>query len=203
VKPMDPSWLFREIQRRWGGVSRHHAGYPESYPRELEGTITLEDGARLTVRPIRPDDIGELRAGFSRLSAESVYRRFHAHLEGLSDEACRYLTHVDYKDHLALVVLEAEGGRGVAVARYYRPEGSDLAEAAVVVTDEWQGRGVGPALLDRLVAAARERGILGFEAFVQPDNRKLLNVLMESGYRMQSEEQDDVLRVVLPFEGRG
>jgi acetyltransferase len=198
---MDPSWLFQEIQRRWGGVSSHHAGYPDSYPKDLEGMITLEDGARILVRPIRPDDISELRAGFSRLSSESVYRRFHAHLEGLSDEACRYLTHVDYVHHLALVALEPDGTRGAAVARYYRPEGSDLAEAAVVVIDEWQGRGLGPALLERLVAAARSRGIRGFEAYVQADNRKLLRILMESGYHLRQEEDGDVLRVEMPFDG--
>ena len=203
MKPMNPSWLLREIERRWGSVTEHHSGYPESYPADLEGFVTLDDGTRLPMRPIQPDDVSELKAGFARLSAETIYRRFHAHLEDLSDEACRYLTHVDYKDHLALVAFEPEGGRGVAVARFYRPEDSALAEAAVVVVDEWQGRGVGPALLLRLIAAARERGIAGFEAYVQRDNTKLLTLLMESGYRLEQRLEGEVVRVVMPFDGEG
>jgi GNAT superfamily N-acetyltransferase len=151
------------------------------------------------VRPIRPDDIGELRAGFSRLSAETVYRRFHAHLGSLSDEACRYLTHVDYVDHLALVALAPEDASGVAVARYYRPEDSDLAEAAVVVTDSWQGRGIGPALLQQLVDAARERGIAGFEAFVQTDNRKLLTMLDQMGFETEQRVENNVLHLEMRF----
>jgi len=199
MKPMDPSWLFEEIHRRWGSVSRHHEGYPESYPVELEETITIGGGSRLEVRPIRPDDIEELRAGFSELSTETVYRRFHTHLSTLSDEACRYLTHVDYTDHLALVAVEPSKGLGVGVARYYRPEESDLAEAAVVVTDRWQRRGVGPVLLDRLVSAARERGVSGFEAFVQPATRPLMTLLQDSGSEIHQELDGDVLRVELRF----
>ena len=201
MKPMNPSWLFGEIHRRWGSVAQHHAGYPASYPAGLEGTLTVAGGERLEVRPIRPDDVEALRGGFARLSPETVYRRFHGHLSELSLEACRYLTHVDYEDHLALVAIEPGTLSGVAVARYYRPEGSRLAEAAVVVTDEWQGRGVGPALFERLIAAARDRDIEGFEAFVQEDNTRLLRSLRESGYGLVQRREGEVVRVELRFAG--
>src|SRR3989442_11671892 len=61
----------------------------------------LADRSIVRLRLIRPDDADELRRGFERLSPESRYRRFLSGVHQLSDEALRYLTHVDERDHLA------------------------------------------------------------------------------------------------------
>src|SRR5207249_1225870 len=72
---------------------------------------------------IRPDDADELRRGFERLSPESRYRRFLSGVHQLSDEALRYLTHVDERDHLAIVVTRPRpdgSEEGLGVARFIR-----------------------------------------------------------------------------------
>ena len=78
----------------------------------------------------------------------------------LSEAMVRYLTDVDHHDHEAVVALDAATDEGVGVARYVRdPERPTRAEAAVTVTDDWQGRGLGTLLLELLAVRAREEGV--------------------------------------------
>ena len=139
--------------------------------------ISLRDGARLIVRPIGPDDKERLRAGWRRLSEESRYRRLFTPMPELSDRRLEYLTEIDHHDHEALGALDAETGEGVAVARYVRGADPDSAEVAVTVADEWQGRGVGTALLELLAGRAREEGVRRFTATVLAENQEALDLL--------------------------
>jgi len=134
-------------------------------------TVELRDGSLMLVRPIRPEDKGAIAAGFERLSAESRYRRFFAPLTELGDEELAYLTEVDHHDHEALIAFALDSREPVAVARFIRNADPHEAEVAVTVVDHWQGRGAATALLDRLVARAREEGITHFLAAVLSDNR--------------------------------
>ena len=118
-------------------------------------TVELRDGSRVVIRPIEPDDRAALVAGFERLSAESRYRRFFGPITHLSERDLDYLTRVDHHDHEALVAFEDGTGDGVGVARYVRT-GPDVAEPAIVVADDWHGRGAGSRLLDALVKRAQE-----------------------------------------------
>ena len=76
----------------------------------------LEDGTPISIRPIRPNDIGELVAFHDRLSADTVYRRFFGPHPHLSPEEARRFTTVDYRDRFALVARCA--GQLVAVVRF-------------------------------------------------------------------------------------
>ena len=132
--------------------------------------VVVADGLELLLRPLRPDDKRQLAAAFDRLSPETRYRRFFAPLEKLSPQDLRYLTEVDHHDHEAIAAVNPENGAIVGVARYVRSEDPSEAEVAVVVGDPWQGHGVATALLQRLVARAREEGIDHFVALVMGEN---------------------------------
>jgi RimJ/RimL family protein N-acetyltransferase len=146
-----------------------------------EREITLRDGTRVTVRPIRPDDAAELRAGFDRLSPESRYRRFLSSTPRLSASYVRYLTDVDHHDHEALVATLPDG-EGLGVARFVRsPDDPHVAEVAVTVVDRWQGLGLGTALLELLTDRARAEGIRRFTATMLATNREMRELLEELG----------------------
>jgi GNAT superfamily N-acetyltransferase len=118
----------------------------------------------------------------------------------LTDRYLDYLTQVDHHDHEALVAIDPETGDGVGVARFVRT-GDDVAEPAVVVIDDWQGRGVGTVLLNALVDRAREEGITTFEALVLANNRKAIEVLERLGTARQRPEGGEVhLTIELPAE---
>jgi GNAT superfamily N-acetyltransferase len=142
-------------------------------------TATLRDGSEIGLRPIQPDDKQVLLEGFERLSPESRYKRFLVPMNELSERDLRYLTEVDHHDHEAIVAQTPEG-EPLGVARFVRTNG-DTAEAAVAVTDDWQGKGVGTALLTRLAERAREEGISHFTATCLATNDDMLQLLRELG----------------------
>jgi GNAT superfamily N-acetyltransferase len=145
--------------------------------------VTLRDGTPVLIRPIGPGDKQLLREGFARLSAESRMRRFLAPVTHLTDGMLAYLTEVDYVDHFAwLAGLAEDPGFGLGVARYVRlKDEPTIAEAAITVIDEYQGRGLGTILLGLLGARAREVGITAFRAFVLEDNAPMRALLDELG----------------------
>ena len=141
-----------------------------------EVTVKLRDGSRLAIRPIRPDDKGAIASGFQSLSAESRYRRFFAPVQRLTENDLKYLTEVDHHNHEALIGFDRANGRPVAAARFIRGADPTEAEVAVTVVDEWHGRGVATAMLERLVARAREEGIDHFVALVVSENKEALEL---------------------------
>ena len=140
--------------------------------------VALRDGSSVVVRAVRPEDRELLLAGFERLGPASRYQRFLAPMAELTDDIVTYLTDVDHHDHEALAAIDAATGEGVGVARFVRcASRPDTAEAAVTVIDDWQGRGVGTALLDLLAERAREEGLARFTALLLAENREMLELL--------------------------
>ncbi len=145
-------------------------------------TITLRDGTRATLRPIAPEDKPLLAALFERLSEESRYRRFFTTKTKLSPGDLAYFVDVDHSDHEAIIAIEPSSGEALGVARYIRAkDDAEVAEVAVTVADDWQGRGLGRALLDRLTYRARQEGVRRFSALVQGDNPASLGLLAGVG----------------------
>lgn len=162
----------------------------------------LRDGVPVRIRSIHPDDKEALRWGFTQLSPEAIYHRFFQTKRELSEEELTYLTELDFKDHVALVVeTEVEGlVQVVGVGRFVRlkPDGkSDRAEVAFTVGDDFQGRGIGTLLLEHLARIARELGYAAFEAEVLPDNRLMLEVFEHSGLLKRETVKDGVVHVEL------
>jgi GNAT superfamily N-acetyltransferase len=152
------------------------------YPAELEADVTNRSGRIHHLRPIRTDDESRLLAFHRYLSADSIYRRYFSFHPELSDDEVRHLTHVDYKDRLALVI--EDGDELVGVARYERYAGTSVAEVAFVVRDDYQHLGLGHRLFASLAAAAWPRGIDTFTAETLCRNHDMLSVFHHSGFPM-------------------
>jgi GNAT superfamily N-acetyltransferase len=158
--------------------------------------IALRDGATVLIRPIRPTDKDGLAAGFERLSPASRYRRFFTASAHLGESDLDYLVNVDHHDHEALLAIDPVTRDGVGVARYVRT-GADTAEPAVVVADDWQGRGVGGALVRRLVQRARAEGIRRFEAPVLAGNVEALELFEHVGPATRRDDEGEVVVVLV------
>ncbi|OJH41138.1 hypothetical protein BON30_09610 [Cystobacter ferrugineus] len=145
----------------------------------------LEDGTWAEVRMVRRQDEQLLREGFARLSPRARYQRFLSAKPRLTDEELRYLTDVDGESHVALgVVTWDDLGRevGLGVARFFRlADMPEVAEAAITVVDDAQGKGIGRLLMDCLVQAARERGVDRFEFRVLPGNQPMNRLIQALG----------------------
>ncbi|HEY3179381.1 MAG TPA: GNAT family N-acetyltransferase [Casimicrobiaceae bacterium] len=169
---------------------RHMAIHP--YPVELVGTIALQDGTTLPVRPIMPED-AELELAFVHgLSDEARYFRFFYQLHELTPAMLARFTQVDYDRELALVVLAptAKGEQFIAVARYIANPDRESAEFAIVVTDEWQHRGVARALMKHLIAAATVRGFARLRGTILRANQKMVRFTTALGFRVVDDPED-------------
>jgi GNAT superfamily N-acetyltransferase len=161
--------------------------------------IELRDGRSVSVRPLRPDDGERLRRLFFRLSPLSVYRRFLSPLPAPREEGLRRLLDVDHCEREALAALD--GDEIVAVARYARQPGSEAAEIAVVVADDWQRDGLGHLLLERLAGLARIRGIQRFQATVLGDNAPALQLVRSMFPGSRAEWETGVAEFQIPLTG--
>ena len=122
--------------------------------------LVLADGRRLRVRPIGPEDRERLAGLFARLSDESRYRRFLGPKRTLTAGELTRLTDIDHVTHEALAAIDPHDCSIVGVARYARWEGHDgVADISVAVADDLHGRGIGGALVGRIVQRARANGV--------------------------------------------
>jgi GNAT superfamily N-acetyltransferase len=161
-------WLRPE---RDGQLRRDGQGGGGSRPATGASPVVLRDRSRVLVRPICTTDTLLLAEGFARLSERSRRMRFLGKKDELSAAELRYYADVDHHDHEALVALDPASGRGVGVARYVRDaDDPQAAEIALTVADDWQGRGLGTALLGRLSDRGRQEGIARFTGVVSYDN---------------------------------
>lgn len=139
-------------------------------------SVTLKDGTTIRLRPIRPEDEPELSALYARLSPETAYQRFFTVMARLPPSWAHILANVDYERRMAIVAVGPDNEL-IAVARYDLDEAGNEAEIAIVVQDQWQGKGIGAMLLADLLSYAEAKGIRRFRAYVLTDNRRMLDML--------------------------
>jgi ribosomal protein S18 acetylase RimI-like enzyme len=158
----------------------------------------LRDGRRVEIRALRPDDRLDLLAAVERASARSLYRRFFSFKRGFAEPEIDFFVNVDFVDHVALVAVVDEGGRAVIVGggRYIIVK-PGRAEVAFVVIDQYQGQGMGAALLRHLAAIARQSGMEELVADVLPDNIAMLKLFEKSGLDVVTRRGTGIVHVTL------
>ena len=171
------------------------------YPEELERTVELRDGARLFVRPLKLTDEGRLRAMFYKLSPESVHYRFFRMIKSMPHEKLQAFLRVDYDADMALIALTGTGedAEAVAIAHYGKDPHTHFADAAFLVRDDWQGKGIGTSLMNALVEVAISHSVAGFIADVLLENHGMLRIFHKCGYPVQSELEDGAYHLTIPF----
>ncbi len=161
----------------------------------MNADLTLRDGTRVLIRPIRPEDDHALVAAFQRMSPLTVYQRFFAALPELTDDMAHHLSHLDGANRWALVA-EVDG-EVVAVGRYERTSDPEAVELGLVVVDKWQNRGLGRMLLRATVEEGARRGIQRFHAEVLSENPRMLHLLAEEMEIREVRSQSGVTTLLL------
>ncbi len=138
-------------------------------------TSTIVDGRRVSLRLLHRGDAELITRFYWRLSSETVYRRFFSPIRLPNETLLEKLVDVDHCDREALIALDDQGI--VGVARYGTAPGGSH-DVAVVVADDWQGRGLGALLIRRLAHIARLRGIASFHATMLGDNLRARSLVL-------------------------
>lgn len=167
-------------------------------PPEIKAEVTARDGTVVTIRPIRPEDRDIERAFVLGLSSDSRYFRFFSTLKDLSPELLDRFTQVDYPKEMAFIATIDDRGaeREIGVARYVPGGQRGTAEFAIVVADDWQGKGIGRVLLDHLFGVARDVGFTRIEALVLTANTNMLRFCRDFGFEILPYPDEDQMVLV-------
>ncbi|HNQ22076.1 MAG TPA: GNAT family N-acetyltransferase [Phycisphaerae bacterium] len=174
------------------------------YPERLEQWVDLKDESRVFLRPLKLTDEGRLRDMFYRLSTESVHFRFFRYVKAMPHEQLQEFLRVDYESDMALVALVSadEDADIIGIAHYRNNPRTNYADAAFLVRDDWQGKGIGKHMIRVLVEAAQENGIAGFTADVLAENIGMLRVFQSTGFPIDTEMEDGAYTLRIPFATR-
>jgi ribosomal protein S18 acetylase RimI-like enzyme len=169
-----------------------------STPANYSAFETLRDGSRVEIRALRPDDQAGLIAAVERTSARSLQRRFFGLKRSFTDQEVAFFMNVDFVNHVALLALIHQGGRPVIAGggRYIVAQ-PGKAELALVVVDEYQGHGIGRALMRHLTTIARAAGLHTFFAEVLSENAPMLKLFKTSGLQLNMRREGDVAHVTI------
>lgn len=165
------------------------AAAPPGYPADLERDWQAADGTVVHIRPLRPDDLESEIRFITGLSEHTLYLRLQYSSREISREDAVRLLAIDYHDMMAIGALldGPQGDEIVGVSRYARIDDSDRAECAIVVTDAWQGRGLGTELMRSLGIAARARGFRTLEGTSLGENQRIHAWARRFGFQVRTQ----------------
>ncbi len=166
----------------------------------LEGyksRMTLKNGKTIEFRPLLPSDEFAYRNFFYSLKEETIYYRFFYKMKLFSHEVVqRQWANVDYRKNMSMIgVIRTGGHQEIMAIGSYADNGTNRAEVAFVVREDFQSMGVGSHLLALLEQIARENGYVGFVASVLRENTAMLRVFKKRfpNARIENTGGNDVL----------
>jgi acyl-CoA hydrolase len=173
----------------------------ESYKNSLK----LKNGKVIEFRPLLPSDEFAYRNFFYSLKEETIYHRFFYKMKLFSHEVVqKQWASVDYRKNMSMIGLVQKGGRQEIMAiGSYADDGSDYAEVAFVVSEDFQGMGIASHLLLVLEAIARENDYTGFNAAVLRENKAMIHVFKKLyPHAKTSVSGGNDITIVMPFRDR-
>jgi acetyltransferase len=170
------------------------------YPSEFETRFRLEDGAEISLRPIRPEDETSWRAMLQRCSPESLHSRFRTVFKEATHEMATRFCFLDYDRELAFVAQETLGGKLpdvdapiLGVGRLVTDADRQVAEFAILVEDAWQGRGLGLEIATHCMNVARDWGVQRIVAETRFDEPRMRGILNALGFAMHEPDHEGTL----------
>ncbi len=168
---------------------------------EAPWSETLRDGSRALIRAIRPQDREAERAFIEGLSSQARYYRFLGGLCHPSEEFLSRLTVIDPVREAAFIALDAGEVNSsiIGVSRFSADSGGERCECAVTVSDNWQNRGLGTALMRHLINVARSRGMRTMYSVDLAGNAAMNDLARHLGFSCRT-DPDDPSQVVYELE---
>ena len=190
-----------------GQMNRHHHLAILPYPTHFEKVLPLAGGGEYVLRPIHPDDASMLQDFVRHLSPESRYFRFVSTLIELPPTMLARFTLIDYDREMALVAVVrqrnvTESGeavdveRIVGVSRYITNPDQTSCEFALVVADEFNGKGIGSRLMESIMDVARDKGLVEMDGLVLADNPAMLKLMRRLGFEVKPYVEDRQFKLV-------
>ncbi|AVS62247.1 GNAT family N-acetyltransferase [Paracidovorax avenae] len=177
------------------------------YPARYEQLWPMRGGGEFLVRPVRPDDAQMLQRLVKELSPESRYFRYISQIAELPASMLARFTLIDYDREMALVAVHRERSAGedgeirnteriVGVSRYVTNPDQTSCEFALVVADDFNGRGLGSRLMLSIMEAARDKGLTEIQGLVLAGNPSMLKLMRRLGFEVRAYPDDPDFKLV-------
>ena len=156
------------------------------YPKELEGEVGEVEGRALHTRPVLPEDEPALQRLFDALTPEEVRLRFFVPRKAFSHRNTARFTQIDYDREMILVLTEpgVPGATPVhGLVQLSSDPDNENGEYAILLARSMTGKGLGRALMQRIVDYARGRGMKRVFGDVLADNSPMLGLVRSMGFK--------------------
>jgi acetyltransferase len=174
-----------------GAARLPHAHFAiRPYPKEWQRSLTLRDGRRVAVRPVRPEDEGLYEEFFPRVSEDDLRLRFFGPVKTAGHAFIARLTQIDYGRSIALLALDDMSGTLMGVVRLHADPDHETGEYAILLRSDCKGIGLGWALMELIIDFARKEGLASIHGQVLRENTTMLNMCRELGFGI-AEDRDD------------
>jgi len=182
----------------WDRVMREVADHKDqtliaTYPKEYIAIKRLKNGAEVVLRPIKAEDEGRYNDLIKSLSLQSMRFRFFAIIKEIPHDTLTKYCNLDYDRQIAIVAeLKGDSNPIVGVGRVIAQPGGTKGEFAILVTDQWQLKGLGSLLMDYIIMAAKNMHLKKIFATILPDNIKMIELSKKKGLKVETIDQETV-----------
>jgi acetyltransferase len=184
--------------RRGGGHPRFAI---RPYPQEWERHLTLLDGTRVFVRPIRPQEERLYGPFFEHVTAEDLRLRFFALVKDFGHAYVARFTQIDYARAMAFIAIESATEAMLGVVRLHSDANYTSGEYAILVRSDLKGRGLGWVLMQQIIDYARAEGLKTIEGQILRQNATMLTMCRELGFSIAPDQNDpDICVASLPLQ---
>ncbi|MCX5889202.1 MAG: bifunctional acetate--CoA ligase family protein/GNAT family N-acetyltransferase [Deltaproteobacteria bacterium] len=172
------------------------------YPNQYESDWMMRDGTPVLLRPIKPEDEPLVSNFLGRCSEETIYFRYFRLIKKWTHEMLIRFTQNDYDREMGLMAIGQPPGPEImlGVSRLVMEANRETAEFAVIIADPWQGKGLGPKLLEEVIAIARERGVKLLWGEVLATNQPMLDMVKRLGFSLTRQIESQTFRVEMELQ---
>jgi acetyltransferase len=173
------------------------------YPNQYESHWMLRDGTPVLLRPMKPEDEPLVSDFLGKCSEETIFFRYFKLIKKWTHEMLIRFTQNDYDRELGLMAIGQPPGPEImmGVSRMVMTADRSMAEFAVIVADPWQGKGMGPKLVERITEIAREQGVKRLQGDVLAQNQPMLEMVKRLGFSLRKDTEGGTYRVEMALQG--
>lgn len=172
------------------GLGRHEHLVVAPYPSKYVSKWKLKDGKPVLLRPIKPEDEERFKRLFLSLSPETMRFRFFQIIKDIPHETMTRYCNIDYDREVAIVAEFPQSKEVIGAARLIVEPNMKNAEFAVLVSDHWQGKGLGVKLMDYVMQLARDMKLHSIYGLVIYDNYKMLKLMEKLGFNVERMDEE-------------
>ncbi|TWU45612.1 Succinyl-CoA ligase [ADP-forming] subunit alpha [Novipirellula aureliae] len=187
------------LDSRNGSARESQSLYPHlairPYPSEFREQFTLSDHTPLLLRPIAPEDEPQWCDLVASCSPETLRMRFRYMFKATTHEMATRFCFTDYDRELAIAAEIQHEGKPVfvGVGRLVADVDHREAEFAVLVSDKWQGHGIGAILTDYCLQLCKRWKIQSVVAEMSPANQRMIDIFSHRDFKLSRNIAEDVV----------